>query len=82
MKLSLANSLETSHGLIEALSKGPNHCDANEVLKTVDAVSANDVNAVRFFFNYFVNLKNNFFFFSSLLNVSLHRNTVWLLQVT
>lgn len=47
MKISLANKLETSHGLIEALAKGPNNCDINEVLKAVDAVQANDVNSVK-----------------------------------
>ncbi|CAF0830809.1 unnamed protein product [Brachionus calyciflorus] len=45
LKLSLADSLETSRGFINALARGPNHTDVNDLLKSVDAVEANDVNA-------------------------------------
>lgn len=43
LKISLANDLETSRGLIEGLAKGQS--DVNELLKSVDVVAAKDVNA-------------------------------------
>ena len=46
MKITLANNLESSQGLIDALAKGPAYCDINEVLKKVDDVPANDVSRI------------------------------------
>ncbi|RNA42134.1 cytochrome b-c1 complex subunit mitochondrial [Brachionus plicatilis] len=45
LKSSLANSLESSQGFLDALIKGSDHIDADQVLQSVDAVQANDVNA-------------------------------------
>jgi hypothetical protein len=52
LKASLALSLDNSHSLIDAISRNPENpsanTDVNHLFKAIDAVSANDVNAVRY----------------------------------
>jgi hypothetical protein len=55
-------SMESPQNLIESIGLAPEHAgsysDLSNIFKSIDNVSANDINAVIFFFHFFFYLNN------------------------